>query len=63
MPFPMIGIVFDLGDVFHFFLDDIGVSFCCGRVIAMTLFPAFTTLRTFLVVLALFGLALVGRRL
>ena len=54
----------DLGDVFFFRLDDIGIDIYCKEVMATTLFSPPTVPRTSLVVLVFFAsLALVDGRL
>ena len=63
MLFSMTVEILDLRDIFPFFLDDVGVSTHCKRVMAIT--PSISlTSKTSLVVLFLFAsLALVDRRL
>lgn len=65
MSLPVTVVTIDLGDIFHFFLDGVGVSICCKGVMATTTFLAAPVPKTsLLVVLVLFtSLALVGERL
>lgn len=65
MLLPIVVIIFDLKDIFPFFLNDIGISTYCRRIMAMTLFLSPTTPKTTsLAVLVFFiSLILVGRRL
>lgn len=63
MPLLMTVVVLDLGNIFPFLLDDIGVSTCSKGVMTMTLFSAFIAPRTSSAILILFtSLALVGGR-
>lgn len=59
----MTDITLDLEDIFPFLLDNISVYTYCKEVMATILFLAPKAPRTFLVVLVLFWLALVDRRL
>lgn len=60
---PLIIIVLNLGDIFNFFLDSIGISIYCRRVVAITISLAILVLTTFLVLIFFASLTLVGRRL
>lgn len=65
MPLFITDIALNLGDIFFFFLDDIGVRTYCRGVIITTLFFSPTAPKTtFLTVLVFFASpALVGKRL
>lgn len=65
MPFLVIVVVLNLGDIFHFLLNGIGVSTYCRGVGVMSTFTVSLTPRiSLLVVLVLFAnLALVSKRL
>lgn len=59
----MAGEVLDLKDVFLVFLDGIGISTHCRKVVATTIFPATLAPKTSLVLVFLARLALVNRKL
>ena len=53
--------ILNLGDIFHFFFDNVGVSTCCKKVIATTFLIPLAPKTSLLVVLVfLASLALVG---
>lgn len=54
----------DLGDIFHFLFNGIGINICCGKVVSITFLALLATKTSLLVILVFFApLALVNRRL
>ena len=63
MSFLIVGETFDLGDDSFIFHDGISVSTCCRRLMVTTTSSAILASKTFLILVFLARLALVGKRL
>lgn len=59
----MIVVVLDLGNIFNFLFDGVGISTYCWEAVATIILLATLALRTSLVLVFLASLALVGKKL